>query len=78
MQSHRAVISTLLCLLALPMGVGAQIEEIVVTAERRESTVQDTALSVTAVTGEQLDQIGAFDAHSLSSYIPNVIVRKFR
>ena len=74
MKLHRAIISVLLITLALPMGVGAQIEEIVVTAERRESTVQDTALSMTAVTGEQLDQLGAFDAHSLSSFIPNVIV----
>lgn len=74
MQSHRAVISTFLCMLALPMGVDAQIEEIIVTAERREATVQDTALSITAVTGEQLDQIGAFDARSLGDNIPNVII----
>ena len=73
-MQHRAIISTLLCLLALP--VGAQIEEIVVTAEKRESTVQDTALSVTAVTGEQLDQIGAFDAFTLANNIPNVDVQE--
>ena len=35
-------------------GDRRQIEEVVVTAERRESTVSDTSMSITAFTGEFL------------------------
>jgi hypothetical protein len=35
-----------------------QIEEIVVTAERKESTVSDTSISITAFTGAMLEDFG--------------------
>ena len=33
---------------------GATLEEIVVTAEKRESTVQETPISMTAISGDQI------------------------
>ncbi|HTK97958.1 MAG TPA: hypothetical protein VL379_08030, partial [Pseudomonadales bacterium] len=35
-----------------------QIEEVVVTAERKESTVSDTSISITAFTGQMLEDFG--------------------
>ena len=35
-----------------------QIEEVIVTAERVESTVSDTSISITAVTSEMLEDLG--------------------
>jgi len=43
---------------AMPTAVHAaerrQIEEVIVTAERKESSVQDTSISITAFTSEML------------------------
>ena len=67
--SQFAINSSLLCLLVSPVYVGDQIEEIIVPVERRESTVQDTALSITAVTGEELDNLGVGDALAPVNFI---------
>ena len=43
----------------------AQVEEIVVTARRREESLQDVPISVTAFTADALDQTGAPDITAL-------------
>ncbi len=47
-------------------------DEIVVTARRREESLQDVPLAVTAVTAEQLEAIGATDITVLTRSTPNV------
>ncbi|MDH5737484.1 MAG: hypothetical protein OEZ23_04205, partial [Gammaproteobacteria bacterium] len=37
---------------------GRQIEEVIVTAERKEASVQDTSISITAFTGDFLEDFG--------------------
>ena len=34
---------------------GRQIEEVIVTAERQEASIQDTSISITAFTGDFID-----------------------
>jgi iron complex outermembrane recepter protein len=60
-------------------GVGAafaqqastdQLQEIVVTAQKRESTVQTTPLSITALTGQDLVDRGITDIASLCNRCP--------
>ncbi len=51
---------------------GAGIEEIVVTAQKREESRQDAPLSVSALTGEQLDQIGFANVNDIRTYVPNL------
>jgi iron complex outermembrane recepter protein len=50
------------------------LEEIVVTAERREGSVQTTAASITALSGDNLVERGLSDLQSLSTAVPNVNV----
>jgi iron complex outermembrane receptor protein len=52
-----------------------QLEEIVVTAEKRETTVQTTAISLTAVSGADIQDRGLTDLTSLMQSIPGVSIR---
>jgi iron complex outermembrane recepter protein len=52
-----------------------QLEEVVVTAEKRESTAQSTPISLTAVTGADIQDRGATDLASLMQSIPGVSLR---
>ncbi|MDH7971921.1 TonB-dependent receptor [Sphingomonas sp. AR_OL41] len=49
-------------------GVG----DIVVTAQRREQRLQDTPISVAAISGEGLAQRGVVNIKTLTNFIPNV------
>ena len=44
-----------------------RIEEVIVTAERREASVQDTSISITAFTGEMLDDFGIRNQEDLQN-----------
>lgn len=55
---------------------GHVIEEVVVTAEKRASTVQDTSISISAVTGDTLRDRGVSDLMDLSGYLPNFQMNK--
>jgi iron complex outermembrane recepter protein len=52
-----------------------QLEEIVVTAEKRESTVQNTPISLTAVSGADIQARGLTDLSSLAQSVPGVSLR---
>ena len=47
-----------------------QITEIVVTAQKREQNVQDIPISVTAISGDEIERAGARDFHDLLLSIP--------
>ena len=49
------------------------LEEIVVTARRREESLQDTPLSITAFTGEALEQMHIDRLNGIASSTPNMI-----
>jgi iron complex outermembrane recepter protein len=48
------------------------LQEIVVTAEKRAGTVQDTAISMTALSGEQLTQFGLTSVEQLMGVMPGI------
>jgi iron complex outermembrane receptor protein len=52
-----------------------QLEEIVVTAEKRETTAQDTPVSLTAVSGADIRDRGATDLSTLVQSVPGVSLR---
>ena len=65
---------TLISFTALPMATFAQdselvLEEVVVTATKREENVQDIAQTVNAVTGAQLDNYQIRDLDELAQLV---------
>ena len=68
------VVSILAGLMAAPPAF-AQLEEIIVTATRREESLQDVPISVTALTGVALQQGGFSDMDDLSVFVPNLYMR---
>jgi len=49
-----------------------ELQEIVVTAEKRESTVQKTPISITAISGSDLQAQGLSDMTSVAQQVPGV------
>jgi iron complex outermembrane receptor protein len=55
-------------------GAEGQIEEIVVTAQRRDQDVQDVPISMTALSGDTLNVYRLEQARQLASVVPNLNV----
>ena len=56
------------------MGASAQLEEILVTATRRETNLQDTSLSIRAFTAEELERSSITNGRDLGIMVPNVVL----
>jgi outer membrane receptor protein involved in Fe transport len=56
-------------------GRADQLEEITVTAQKRESTVQTTPISITALTGVDLQDRGITDISAVVQSVPGVSMR---
>lgn len=54
--------------------VARGLEEVVVTARRREESLQDIPLSITALNGEQLEQKNINNLENLNTAIPNIAI----
>ena len=52
-----------------------ELEEIVVTAERRATALQDTPISIVALSGESLESKGVQDLIDLSDFTPNLSIK---
>ena len=57
--------------LALPLHA-AVIEEVVVTAQKREQNAQDVGIAISAVTGDQMRQLGFTNAQEVTALAPGV------
>ncbi len=51
-----------------------QLEEVVVTAQKRVESLQDVPVAVTAISGEKIVEAGILDLQDLTSYVPNVVM----
>ncbi|MCG3770338.1 MAG: Pesticin receptor [Nitrosomonadaceae bacterium] len=56
---------------------GRQIEEVIVTAERKEASVQDTSISITAFTSTFLDDFGIRNQEDLQNFIPATTIQPY-
>jgi iron complex outermembrane recepter protein len=52
----------------------AQIEEIVVSARRRKETVQDTPISITAISTSQMDSVANVKVSDIQGAVPNLVM----
>jgi len=57
-------------------SAGSIVDEILVTATKRETTIQDAPISVAVVSGEMLDNYNIIDLNDLQSFVPNLTVQK--
>lgn len=77
MKSRNLLVASIMALMALPVAQNAlaqelSLEEIVVTARKREENIYEIPVSVSAFSQEQLDQAGIGDFHELSKFIPGL------
>ena len=69
-----------LCAVALALAPTSQaiaqlmLEEVMVTAQKRIESLQDVPISIAAMSGEKIDDIGITSLQELTQYIPNVTV----
>ena len=52
------------------------LEEIIVTAQKREQNLQDVPIAVSVLSGNALESAGGFNAESLRQLVPSLNVRK--
>jgi iron complex outermembrane receptor protein len=80
MPFNRADVSASILLLSAvvaastPLAASAQLEELIVTAERRETSLQQTPTSVQAYDGEDLRRSGIQQGRDVSIMVPNVVL----
>lgn len=56
----------------MPNAGAQQLEEITVTAQKREQSIQDVGIAITAFSGDQLDRLGLSDSTSIARLVPGV------
>jgi iron complex outermembrane recepter protein len=80
MMSRRRRASSLLLVAAALVSQAAfgqsGLEEVIVTAEKRETTVQDTPIAITAFTGEELERALISKPMDLQFSVPNMLMSK--
>ncbi len=85
MHLARAVIFPL-SILALSIGLvaqanaqgQAQLEEVLVTAEHREANLQDTQISISALSASDIKELGISNSVDLGHFTPNVTINKYQ
>jgi outer membrane receptor protein involved in Fe transport len=70
---RRSALYASLFTLAMPVALAQdlQLEEIIVTAQKREESLQDVPISLNAVTGVKMEQAGITNLEKLTAYVPN-------
>lgn len=70
------LMSTCLCLPST-LATGQVLEEVIVTAEKREQSLQDVPISIIALGQEALEMQGIDDLDDLGPNVPNLVVNSF-
>src|SRR5437764_2211642 len=70
--ARRALYGVAVAVVCVQAVAQEKLQEVVVTAERREENIQNVPIAITAVTTETLRSKGVTDIHALSNLTPNV------
>ena len=70
--SNAALVAILL--ISAPSAFTQVLEEVVVTAQIREQSLQDVPISVSAIAGEDIDDRSIDSLQTLSASVPNFMV----
>ncbi len=63
--------------LAIANVANAQLEEVVVTAQKRTESVQDVPIAINAMTGDSLREMGVGNTDDLAAMFPNLSLKAF-
>ncbi len=75
MKTHvRILTAAILAIVAVPSFAQLMLEEVMVTAQRRQESVQDAAIAVDVVTAETIVRNGITSTEDLSRYSPGLTV----
>lgn len=69
----RPILAGLLLSLAVPAGA-QELEEVVVTAQKREQRLQDVAMSISAIGGDRLEELGVKTGIDIVAQVPGLQV----
>lgn len=61
----------------LPLVAAPVLEEVIVTAQKREELLQDVPISIAAFSQEDVEKFGINDIKGLASKVPNVLINEF-
>ena len=81
--NRKAIAAATLSLAFVPVSItfaessGRQIEEVIVTAEKREALIQDTSMSITAFTTEFMDDFGIRNQEDLQNFVPATTIQPY-
>ena len=73
--TSRNRLSIAICASLMSAGVQAALEEVVVTAQKREQSLQEVPISLSVVGGDMLENMGVRDFNDLAEFIPNFFVQ---
>lgn len=73
--TQKKTLALAICGAFLAPTTQAALEEVVVTAQKREQTLQDVPISLSVVDGNMVKDMGVRDFADLSSYVPNFFVQ---
>ncbi len=69
---QKTLIAMAIAGVATPFAAHAQLEEIVVTAQKREQSLQDVSIAISAFDSSQLTELGLTNLEQLPYVIPSV------
>ena len=67
-----SLIAFMLSPVTLVFAQGSALEEVIVTAQKREESIQDVGIAITAFSGEQLDALGITDSTAIAEFTPGM------
>ena len=67
--------ATLAATISLPAPAQNVLEEVIVVAQKREENLQDTAIAITAVTGDMMDSLNIRNSSDYEAIVPSLSVR---
>lgn len=71
----KKTIPVAVCAALLSSGGQAALEEVVVTAQKREQSLQDVPISLSVVGGDTIESLGVRDFNDLAEFVPNFFVQ---
>lgn len=69
-----AAVSLIIATATSPVAIAQELEEIVVSAQKRQQSLQDVPISVTAFTGQEIRNLGIDSTLDLALYTPGLTI----